>query len=128
MLKATILAAVATAKGAVADLAVVVSHVERGAAVHVPGSAPTYPETLTDVSVVFSKYDSKELEDTTIMASDYKGLVFPESSLPDIKANDFIRVPSGLRDILAGDYRVIKNDRVMAGDTVALHQLQLRMS
>lgn len=127
MLKSVILAAVASAKSAVGDLAVVVSHVERGEPIHVPGSAPTYPETLTDVSVVFTKYDSKELEDTTIMASDYKGLVFPESALPDITANDLLRVPSGLRDILAGDYRIIKNDKVMAGDTVALHQLQLRM-
>lgn len=40
--------------------------------------------------------------------------------------NDIIRVPAGLTDIASGDYRILDNDQVMVGDTVALHQLQLR--
>lgn len=125
MLKTQVLNAVKAAKSALSDLVVTVSHVQRGVAVHVPGTAPTYPETLTDVSIVFVKYESKEIDGQRVLASDWKGLVFPEDSVNPLP-NDIIRVPSGLTDLLAGDYRIIDNDKTMAGDTVALHTLQLR--
>lgn len=126
MLKQQILAAVAKAKIAVQDLAIVVDHVARGAAVHVPGSAPTYPETVTDVSIVFTRFEAREVDDDRVQASDWRGLVFPETGLPDFNTNDIIRVASGLQDVVSGDYRIVMDDKVMAGDAVALHQLQLR--
>lgn len=125
MLKAQILSAIAVAKSAVQDLAVVVQHVTRGAVVHVPGTAPVYPETLTSVSVVFTKFDVKDIDGQRVIATDWKGLVFPESGLQPLP-NDLLRVPAGLTDIPAGDYRILDNDQVTVGDTVALHQLHLR--
>lgn len=125
MLKTQILNAVKAAKSSLGDLVIVVKHVKRGAAVHVPGTPTTYPETLTDASIVIVKYDSKEVDGQRILASDWKGLVFPEDGMHPMP-NDIIRVPDGLTDIASGDYRVLDNDQVMAGDTVALHQLQLR--
>lgn len=126
MLKAVILAGVAKAKEAIQDLAVTVKHVKRGAVTHVPGSAPAYPETLTDVSMVLTRFQSREVDNDRIQASDWRGIVFPTTSLPVFNANDVIRVATGLQDIIAGDYRIINDDKIMAGDTVALHQLQLR--
>ena len=127
MLKTQILSAVASAKSAVQDLAIECQHVDRGAAVTTPGSAPTYPETLTDVSIVFTRFDTREIDNSRVMASDYKGLVFPETNLPSLKPNGIIRVPTGAIDVAPGDYRIIDNDKVIAGDMVALHQLQLRL-
>lgn len=92
----------------------------------VPGNAPTYPETVTAVSIVFIKFQVKEVDGDRIQSSDWRGLVFPETGLPDFNTNDVIRVPSGLKDIINGDYRILDDDKVMAGDTVALHQLHLR--
>lgn len=125
MLKNKILSAVDSVKSVLGDLVVVVQHVKRGAAVHVPGTPVTYPETLTDASVVFIRFDSKEVDGQRIMASDWKGLVFPEAGMHPL-TNDIIRVPAGLANIASGDYRILDNDQVMAGDSVALHQLQLR--
>lgn len=126
MLKAVVLAGVAKAKEAVQDLAVLVKHVKRGAVVHVPGSAPVYPETLTDVSMVLTRFQSREIDNDRVQASDWRGLVFPASTLPVFNTNDVIRIAAGLQDLLAGDYRIVNDDKIMAGDTVALHQLQLR--
>jgi hypothetical protein len=124
--KSKILTAVAQAKVAVQDLAVVVSHIKRGAAVHVPGTAPSHSETFTAVSIVFTRFEAREVDQDRIQASDWRGLVFPETGLSDFNTNDIIRVPSGLQDITAGDYRIVNDEKVMAGDAVALHQLQLR--
>lgn len=126
MLKATILAAIQKAKSALQDLAITVIHVKRGTAVYVPGSAPTYPETSTAVSIVFTRYKAIEVDGDRIQASDWLGLVFPRVDLLDFNANDIIRAPAGLINIIQGDYRIINDDKVMLGDTVALHQLQLR--
>lgn len=128
MLKSIVLAAVSKAKEAIDDLAVSVQHVKRGAATYVPGSAPTYPETLQSVSVVFTRFQSREVDNDRIQASDWKGIVFPNNYLLIFDTNDTIRVPAGLPNILSGNYRIINDDKVMAGDTVALHQLQLRKS
>lgn len=126
MLKPNILAAISKVKSAVQDLAITVSHVVRGAAVHVPGNAPTYPESSTDVSIVIVKFQAKEIDGDRIQASDWLGLVFPRPDYLDFNTNDIIRVSAGLTNIALGDYRIINNDKVLVGDTVALHQLQLR--
>lgn len=125
-LKASVLAAVKAAELATSDLKVLVKHVSRGAAVNVPGSTPTYPETLTDVSMVWTRFTSKEVDGDRIMSSDWRGLVFYTTGLPDFKTNDLIRVPETVEDMVSGDYRIIVDDKVMVGSRVALHQLQLR--
>lgn len=125
MLKAQVLAAVAAAKVAVQDLAITCNSVTRAPPVHVPGVAPVYVETLTAVSIVFTKFESKEIDESRVMASDWKGLVFQETGLV-ILTNGVIRVPAGLVNIASGDYRILNNDKIMAGDTVVLHQLHLR--
>lgn len=126
MLKSKILAAVGQAKVALQNLAIRVNHVARGAAVFVPGEAPTYLETVTAVSMVLTRFGAREIDGDRIQASDWRGLVFPETGLGDFNTNDIIRVASGLQDMLPGDYRIVVDDKVMAGDAVALHQLQLR--
>jgi hypothetical protein len=120
VLKAKILAAVEAARLAVGDLLFETVLVERGAAVHVPGSAPTYPETLTTVSVYEMAFDSKEIDGERVLASDRKWLVFPVSSGNVPKPNDIFR--SG-----AKEYRVVDNDKTMAGDVVALSTCQVRV-
>ena len=125
-LKATILAAVSAAAEAVQDLKIACKHVRRGAPVHVPGSAPTYPETLTDVQIVFTRFEVKEIDNDRVMGSDWKGLVFRVPNLPDFQTNDLIRVAEDSDDIIAGDYRINYDDKVMVGGAVALHQLHLR--
>lgn len=127
-LKATVLAAVKTAEEAVDDLKIAVQHVRRGAADYVPGQAVTYPETLSAVSVVFTKFKSKEIDNDRVMSSDWRGLVFYVDSLPDFKTNDLIRVPVTGGDVPAGDYRILDDDKVLVGDRIALHQLQLRLT
>lgn len=126
MLKAQILAAVKKAKTAVQDLAVPAKHVKRGSPVHVPGSAPTYPETLTDVSIVFTRYSANEVDGERVQASDWRGIVFPETGLTALDTNDIIRLATSVADLITGDYRILGDSKVMAGDTVALHQLHLR--
>lgn len=76
--------------------------------------------------MVFTKFDTREVDEDRVQASDWRGLVFPETGLPDFNTNDIIRVASGLQDVVSGDYRIVNDDKVMAGDAVALHQLQLR--
>ena len=127
-LKATVLAAVQSAEEAVEDLKIPAKYVKRSAAVHVPGSVPTYSETLTDVNVVMTRFESKEVDDDRVMASDWKGLVFYKSSLPTFQLNDLIRFATDFGDVKAGDYRIVYNDQVTAGGRTALHQLHLRLS
>jgi lipopolysaccharide assembly outer membrane protein LptD (OstA) len=127
-LKEKVLYGIARALEALDDLKLSVVHVSRGAAIHVPGSVPTYAETLTDVSIVFIRYEAKEIDNDRILASDWKGLVFPATGLPDIKVSDLIRVDTDNGVILAGDYRIMYDDKVMVGNTIGLHQLQLRLT
>lgn len=124
-LKSLILGAVNSAEEAVSDLKLTCSHVKRGAPVHTPGSAPTYPETVSDVSVVFTRFKSSEIDGDRIQSSDWRALVFRPKTPADFKVNDLIRTV-GSDDILAGDYRIIDDDKVLVGGTVALHQLHLR--
>lgn len=125
MLKAQVLSAIRTAKSAVQDLAVACQYIVTVIPEYIPGSTVTPTESATDVSVVFTKFGITEIDGERIQASDWKGLVFPESNL-DFDTNHVIRVSTNT-NISAGDYRIIANDKVMVGDTVGLHQLQLRM-
>lgn len=125
MLKSVVLQAVATAKLAVQDLAIPCKLIQQVMPVHVPGTTPTSSTNESDVSIVHDKFESKEIDGDRIRASDHKVLVFPETGQPVPNTNDIIRGDidkSGVKD-----YRVIDNNRVMAGDTVALSQLQLRL-
>lgn len=128
MLKASLLSAVNASKRAVQDLAVLAVLIRRGDPVHVPGSAPTYPEVTEIVSIVPVAYKISEIDGDRIKASDIKGLVFPEAESTIALPNDIIRIAqvSSAPGFPNGDYRVILNDKVMAGDMVALSQLQLR--
>ena len=119
MLKDTVLTAVGLAKFAIENLAFSAVHVQRGAAVQVPGSATTYPEVTTDVKVVSVMWDYKEIDGERVLATDLKWLVFPETGRPVPKPNDVFRVGSS-------EYRVINNSKIMAGDTLALSQLHVR--
>lgn len=125
-LKATVLSAVQSAEEAVDDLKIAAKYVKRSAAVHVPGSVPTYSETLTDVFVVMTRFESKEVDEDRVMASDWKGLVFYRPELPTFQINDFVRFESDFGDVRAGDYRITYDDQVTAGGRTALHQLYLR--
>jgi len=125
-LRATVLSAVRTAETAVEDLKIPAKHVKRGAPIHVPGSSPNYPETLTDVFVVMTRFESKEVDEDRVMASDWKGLVFYKPELPTFQVNDFIRFVDDFGDVRAGDYRITYDDQVTAGGRTALHQLYLR--
>lgn len=126
-LKATILAAVKIAEQAVDDLKLVAQHVRRGAPDYVPGLPVTYPEILTPVTIVFTRFQTKEIDNDRVMSSDWKGLVFFVDGLPDFKTNDVIRIAS-VGDVQGGDYRIVYDDKVSVGDRVALHQLQLRLT
>ena len=90
-----------------------------------PGSSPTYPETLTDIKVVPDKFKSNEIDGSRILVSDLKWIVFPETGAPVPQPNDIIRIESS-QDSRVGDYRVVMNDTIYAGDTLALSQLQVR--
>ena len=118
MLKSTIIDAVKVAKLAEQDLAIAATCVKRGPAVYVPGSAPTYAETLSDISVVITGYKANEIDGDRIKASDIQGFVFNESIMP--RVNDLVRFGGK-------SYRVISENPVMAGDSIALNQLQLRL-
>lgn len=121
MLKQDVLAGVEAAKVAVQDLAVPLQLIKRGVSTHVPGSAPTHTETAYPVMVVLVSFKTKEIDNDRIRASDRSGLIFPEVNQPTPEPNDLIR-GSGI------EYRILYNDKVMAGDTVALSQVHLRQS
>lgn len=119
MLKSTILAAVETARQAAQDLVVEATLISRGVVTHVPGTAPTYPTVTATISVLPTKFEDDEIDGQRVKASDFKYLAFPKSGVKTPEPNDTL-VIGGLT------FRVIHNDRVMAGDSVALSQLQLR--
>lgn len=126
MLKSQVLAAVSKAKLAVQDLAITVQHVKRTVKPFIPGSAPTYSESIAPVYMVFTKFNSTEIDNDRVQSTDWRGLVFPRGDLTDFNVSDIIRVGTGFAHIAAGDYRILNDDKITVGDTVALHQLQLR--
>lgn len=119
MLKATVLMAVAKAKVAVQDLAEDAVLMKRVPAPHVPGQAAGHVSTPYPIKLVRTSYHAREIDGDRIRASDYKGLVFTEihGKIPE---------PNDLVNVGPLSYRVLVNDKVMAGDSVALSQLQLR--
>lgn len=119
MLKHSVLSAVASAKRAMGDLAVNAELVQRGTATVVPGSPPVYGEQVHPIRVVLTTYMAKEIDGERILASDVQGLIFPEPGVPVPEPNFFVRVGTKT-------WRVIHNNKAMAGDEVALSQVQLR--
>lgn len=125
MLKSVVLQAVATAKTAVQDLAIPCKLIQQSMPVHVPGTTPVSTPVESDISIIHDKFDSKEIDGDRIRATDHKVLVFPEVGQPVPDTNDIIRGDidkSGVKS-----YRVLRNEKVMAGDTVALSQVHLRL-
>jgi hypothetical protein len=119
VLKEVVKQAVAAAKAAVQDLAVDAVLVHRGATTHVPGSAPTYTETTQDIKIVVVSYTVKETDGERVRVGDRAGLIFPEVGDATPEPNDVVQIG-------AENLRIIRNDRVMAGDEVAMSQVQLR--
>lgn len=71
--------------------------------------------------MVMTAYDAKEIDGDRIQASDFQAIVLPAADITQVpEPNDVIRI-----ELL--DYRVVMNSKVMAGDSVALSQLQLRL-
>lgn len=127
MLKSTILGAIKSAKSAFEDLLLTVEYVARAAVEYEPGDEyEASEESGISVRMVFTRFDSREVDGDRIQASDWRGLIFPETGLPRFNTNDVIRVPPGLVDVIEGDYRIKTYNPVMVGDTVGLHQFQLR--
>jgi hypothetical protein len=120
VLKAQILAGVNSARSALSDLLVQVPMTRRGVATHVPGQIPVYPTTEVTISIAVVGYTAKEIDGQRILINDMKGIIFPTSDFMEPKPNDLIQF-----DDLK--YRVIHNEKIMAGDTVALSVVQLRV-
>lgn len=121
MLKDQIIAAVAAARSALDDLVRPAKLVVRAQPVHVPGTAPTYPETLYDVDIAIVTYSNREIFKSAdrIDVSDRQGIIFRTNSQPIPQVNNLIRQGST-------DYRIIKADHVSAGDAVVMTTTQLR--
>lgn len=120
-LKATIFRAVNIAKAAIQDLGVDALLIKRCQDAYIPGSSPTFSELTYPVKMVMTAYDAKEIDGDRIQASDFQAIVLPAADITQVpEPNDVIRI-----ELL--DYRVVMNSKVMAGDSVALSQLQLRL-
>lgn len=121
MLKSTVMSAVAQMKDAIEDLGIDAFVVERTADPYVPGQPQTYTTENRPIKLVLTKYKLKEIDNDRILAGDYQGIVFPEKSgtVLDLKVNDLIYDGQSY-------WRVMGEDRVMAGTSVALYVLQLR--
>jgi hypothetical protein len=122
VLKETVLAGVATAKKSVQNLAIPAKLVVRTVQDHIPGLPVGHDETIYDIKIVLSAYKEKEIDNDRIKANDLAGLIFPEDGQPVPEANFLVRYGPGF----SFEYRIIANNKVMAGDTVALSQVQLR--
>jgi hypothetical protein len=114
-----VLQAVATAKAACGDLLIDATLVEREVRTHVPGVAPKHDEIESDCQIALTRFSSKEIDGDRIRASDYDGILFHTTTVP--KENDLVRWTEGT-------YRIVNNRRVMAGDTVAVSQVHLRLT
>jgi len=125
MLKHTVLSAVARTKVILQDLIVVATLVKRGSATYVPGGTPTYDETSDSIRLAVLGFESQEIDGDRIQASDMQGLVWPEDAFVDVSPNDLLQATVKGK---SNTFRVITNKPVMVGDTIALHQLHLRLT
>ena len=119
MLKSVVLAAVAAARTACGDLLINAKLVQRSVRPHVPGVAPTHYEDESDCQIALTRFASKEVDDDRIRVSDYNAILFHSITVP--QENDLVRWAEGT-------YRIIKSDRVMAGNDVAVSQVHLRLT
>lgn len=124
-LKETVLAGVAKAKTSLQNLIVSATLIKRGNATYVPGTDPTYSETSDTISLVITTFRTEEIDGDRIRATDMQGIVFPEDAFVDVVTNDLIT--ASVRGIM-NTYRVVQNIPIMAGDTIALHQMVLRLT
>jgi hypothetical protein len=126
-LKEVVLSGVATAEKSISNLKVPAQLIRRTPQAHVPGQAPTNDETTYDTYVVITSFRTFEIDGDRIKVSDLMGLVFP-TDLPVVPtADDVLNTMTDDRSTVTARYRIIYNDKVMAGDQVALSQLQLRI-
>lgn len=119
MLKATILKAITKARLALQDLAVDATIVSRTPDEYVPGQPATYTEIQTSTKLVLTKYETHEINGTTILASDTRALIFIGDAVPQV--NDLV-VTNGQ------NYRAIDCKPIMLGAQVAVSDVQLRAS
>jgi hypothetical protein len=126
-LKETVISAVATAERAIGNLKIKGQLTRRTSAPYVPGQVPVPNTSVSPVSVVLTSYKTMEIDGDRIRASDILGLVFPNDvqMVPD--TDDVIDTYIKDTTTISATYRVIYNDKVYAGDEVALSQLQLRL-
>lgn len=124
-LKEVVLSAVAKTKVVLGDLIVTAKLVKRGPATYVPGGTPTYSETVDSIKLAIVAYESQEIDGDRIQASDMQGLVWPEDAFVDVATNDELQAT--VKGV-SNTYRVMRNIPVFAGDTIALHQLHLRLT
>lgn len=126
MLKASIIQAVLAAKVALQDLAINVQLVTVSQDDYVPGLDPFTSEGVVEIKAVIVKYESKEVDDTRIMASDWRAFILYETTMPVAKPDDIVRITVQSANISAGDYRIITCQPIIAGDTAVMHDVQLR--
>lgn len=121
MLKAAILKAAQSAKSALTDLAVPGQLRVAQEASYAPGNPVSQDYVTYNVRVVVSGYAVTEIDGDRIQASDVKGILFAEPGMPAPNVGDQVLIG-------ASTYRVLHNDRVMAGDEVVISQLHLRLA
>lgn len=117
-LKSSTLAAVKQAQKAFGDLAIPLILRQRTQNAYTPGAPVSYTNTDSDASGVITKYKYNEIDGTMIKVEDALIVLFPTTGVVP-KQNDII-----LNGIF--EYRVISNQPVFAGDTVAFNLLQGR--
>jgi hypothetical protein len=119
VLKATVLAAVSQAKVALQDLKLSAKLVKRALGEHVPGQSTTYTETQTDIQVVVSDIELKEIDGSRIKFTDKRLIIFPDTIA--VEVNDVIQL--GMVR-----YRVITPEPIYVGDTIAVNQAHVRIT
>lgn len=120
MLKSTILSAIAAAKIACQDVLIKAQLVVQSELIYEPGTEPYYEEEVYGISIYYDKFESKEIDGDRVLNSDLKGIIFPEDDVPVPQPNNVIRDGNT-------DYRIIFNDKVVVGASIALSQVQLRI-
>jgi hypothetical protein len=98
-------------------LLVSVPVIHRVADTHVPGQPQTFTETSDKMSLCITAYEEKEIDGTSIKATDLRALLFPQDGV--IAVTDYI--------IFRGTkYRILRDRPTFAGDTILVNTLQLR--
>lgn len=126
-LKETVLKGVATAERSIQNLKISGQMIRRTPGAYVPGQVPASVTDIYPISLVITSYKTFEIDGDRIRASDILGLVFPNDAQITPEADDLVDTFAKDGKTITASYRVIYNDKVYAGDEVALSQLQLRL-